>query len=69
VIGERPGGGFLANLIIEELGVEYPASPEGVPMFPIFKTVQSGELPPAKNRYPASPDGPVFKATPVADPD
>jgi hypothetical protein len=69
VIGERPGGGFHANLMIEELGVEYPASPEGVPMFPIFKTVQSVELPPAKNRYPASPDGPVFKATPVADPD
>lgn len=38
VIGESPGGSFSSMLAIEEEGVEYPTSPQGGPLVPMFKT-------------------------------
>jgi hypothetical protein len=38
LIGEKPGGSFSAMLAVEEEGVEYPKSPQGGPLLPMFKT-------------------------------
>jgi hypothetical protein len=38
LIGEVPGGGFSAQLCIEEYGVEYPETSQGGPLLPMFKT-------------------------------
>jgi len=38
IIGEVPGGGFVAMLAVEVEGVEYPKGPQGNPILPIFKT-------------------------------
>ena len=40
VIGESPGGSFAAMLAIQEEGVEYPKSPQGGPLLPMFKTAE-----------------------------
>ncbi len=40
LIGEVPGGAFCAMLTVEVEGVEYPKSPQGGPLLPIFKTAE-----------------------------
>jgi len=38
IVGEIPGGGFVAMLAVEVEGVEYPKGPQGNPILPMFKT-------------------------------
>jgi len=38
IIGEAPGGHFVAMLAVEVEGVEYEKGPQGNPILPIFKT-------------------------------
>ncbi len=38
LMGEDPGGGFSAELLVEEKGVEYELNDCGAPILPIFKT-------------------------------
>jgi len=38
IIGESPGGHFLAMLNVEVDGVEYEKNHRGSPIFPMFKT-------------------------------
>jgi len=38
IIGETPGGHFVAMLAVEVEGVEYEKGPQGNPILPIFKT-------------------------------
>ncbi len=38
IIGEVPGGGFVAMLAVEVKGVKYPKGPQGNPILPMFKT-------------------------------
>ena len=38
IIGETPGGHFVAMLAVEVKGVEYEKGPQGNPILPIFKT-------------------------------
>ncbi len=40
IIGEVPGGGFVAMLAVEVQGVEYPKGPQGNPILPMFKTAE-----------------------------
>ena len=41
LIGEVPGGGYLAMLMVEEEGVEYPEREIGGPLLPVFKTLET----------------------------
>jgi hypothetical protein len=45
LIGEIPGGGYMAMLMVEEEGVDYPERdlPSGGPLLPIFKTMETPE--------------------------
>ena len=38
LIGEKPGGGYCAMLVVEVEGVEYEKGPQGNPILPMFKT-------------------------------
>jgi len=40
IIGEVPGGGFVAMLTVEEEGVEYELNHQGAPILPMFKTAE-----------------------------
>jgi len=40
MIGETPGGHFVAMLAVEVEGVEYEKGPQGNPILPIFKTAE-----------------------------
>ena len=40
IVGEVPGGGFVAMLAVEVEGVEYEKGPQGNPILPIFKTAE-----------------------------
>lgn len=55
LVGERPGGSFCAFLLYEKEGVEYPKTPDGQPMYPVF------QLAPA-----AIPEGPVKSHAPFS---
>ena len=43
LIGEIPGGGFYAMLMVEEEGVEHPEREFGGPLLPVFKTLETPE--------------------------
>ena len=45
LVGEKPGGGFYAMLMVEEEGVEYPERniATGGPLLPVFKTLETPE--------------------------
>jgi len=59
MVSEIPGGFFCAYLLIEEVGVEYPKTPQGLPLIPIFRT--SGDLPDPKNLPPFNPASPIWQ--------
>lgn len=62
LISELPGGDFCAALLIEDTGAKYKKTPEGAPIFPLFRTDAS--LPPeakTDNAPPYDPDGPIWK--------
>jgi hypothetical protein len=40
LVAEIPGGGFSAQLVVEEQDVEYERNSRGVPILPIFKTAE-----------------------------
>lgn len=42
-LGEVPGGNFLAMLMIQQEGVEYPEREIGGPLLPVFKTMETPE--------------------------
>ena len=41
LVAEIPGGGFSAQLVVEEQDVEYEHNSRGAPILPIFKTAES----------------------------
>jgi hypothetical protein len=48
IVGERPGGGFSAYLMLEEQGVTYEKGPDGkrkIPPFQMMKTPLTAEYP------------------------
>jgi hypothetical protein len=62
LISEIPGGFFSASLLFQESGVEYPKTPEGSPILPIFRFDQT--IPDGTNQDdapPFDPNGPVWK--------
>ncbi|MFT4175577.1 MAG: hypothetical protein QM627_02890 [Luteolibacter sp.] len=60
LIAEIPGGNFGALLYMEEIGVEYQKTKEGVPILPIFRT--TNDLPSSKTPIPAyDKNSPIWK--------
>jgi hypothetical protein len=58
LLGEVPGGAFLAHLMIEEHGVEYAEDASGNPILPVFQVVAAPvpdgpQLPPVDRESPA----------------
>jgi hypothetical protein len=51
LVGERPGGGFAAWLLVERKGETYPTDDKGHPILPVFQLAQS-EPALAKGRAP-----------------
>lgn len=62
LLGEKPGGGFAAFLLVQERGVEYAPRPDNRgPALPLFQAV------PAKTaRYEPERNGPTMAAAPLA---
>lgn len=65
VVGERPGGSFMAVLLIEQKGRDYKKSDRGYPILPVFRVdgvkIQLG-ADVQKRDYPEySSNGPVFR--------
>ena len=46
LVGEQPGVGFFADLLIEKAGATYEKESHGSPILPIFR-VAEGKMPPS----------------------
>lgn len=71
LLGEVPGGHFLAHLMIEERGVDYKADGSGYPVLPVFQVVgapipDGPRLPPVDRESPSV--WPLVSETPVTEP-
>ncbi len=61
VIGEWPGGKFLAYLLIKKEGADYKKDSHGNPILPLFR-VTDVQVPPAQGIAPVfDPAGPIWK--------
>ncbi len=73
LVGERPGGGFAAFLLVQQKGVDYQNDTDGRPILPIFKLVNADDSSlQIKSNDPlispsVAPNGPVFTPSGVKD--
>jgi hypothetical protein len=64
IIGESPGGGFFAQLLMEKQGAAYEKDQDGNPLLPIFRVakVPPPDVSRGTGSVPVAPDGPVWQA-------
>jgi hypothetical protein len=62
LIGERPGGQSLFQILLEQDGVQYKKDDKGNPILPIFRLSNEPAPEPSDHLPPFDPNGPVWKA-------